>query len=311
MDLINENIETTTNIENIHEENTKNTNIIKHLVLSGGGVVGFSFYGLLRETSKRGLWDIRNIQTIFGTSVGAIIGVFIALQYDWDTLDDFIIKRPWQNVYKLSMDSFLYAFHNKGILDKKIMEHTFSPLFKGKDIDMNITMKEFYEITKIELHIMTVDINTYDLVDISYKTHPDWIVLDAVYCSCCLPIVFQPIIKDDMCFCDGGFMANYPVKQCIENGANPDEIFGMCRCSIFDSSSNIDAKSNLFDYILNILYKTISKILNKNTVHKIYKEAIVNCPPLSMYDLYETSSSMNKRIELIEKGCEYLEELIP
>ena len=209
------------------------------------------------------------------------------------------------------MDSFLYAFHNKGILDKKIMEYTFSPLFKGKDIDINVTMIELYEITNIEIHIMTVDINTYDLVDISYKTHPDWVVIDAVYCSCCLPILFQPIIKDNMCFCDGGFMANYPVKQCIENGAKPNEIFGMCRSSIFDSSSNITEKSTLFDYILNILYKTISKILNKNEGEQIYKEAIVNCPPLSIYDIYETASSMEKRLELIQKGCEYLEKLMP
>jgi predicted acylesterase/phospholipase RssA len=306
MDLANENIENKTNIENIRPTE----NVIKHLVLSGGGVVGFSFYGLLRETNKKALWDINNIETIYGTSVGSIISIFIALRYDWDTLDDFIIKRPWQNVYKLSIDSFLYAFHNKGILDKKIMEHTFSPLFKGKDIDINVTMKEFYEITKIEIHIMTVDINTYELVDISYKTHPNWIVIDAVYCSCCLPILFQPIIKDNMCFCDGGFMANYPVKQCIENGAKPNEIFGMCRSSIFDSSSHISDKSTLFDYILNILYKTISKILNKNEGQQIYKEAIVNCPPLSIYDIYETASSMEKRLELIQKGSEYLDKII-
>jgi len=306
MDLTNENIENTIDIENI----TPTKNIIKHLVLSGGGVVGLSFYGLLRETNKKGLWDISNIKTIYGTSVGSIISIFIALNYDWDTLDDFIIKRPWQNVYKLSIDSFLYAFHNKGILDKKIMEHTFSPLFKGKDIDINVTMKEFYEITKIEIHIMTVDINTYDLVDISFKTHPDWMVIDAVYCSCCLPILFQPIIKENMCYCDGGFMANYPVKQCMENGAKSNEIFGMCRSSIFDSSSYITDKSTLFDYILNILYKTISKILNKNEGQQIYKEAIVQCPPLSIYDIYETASSMEKRLELIQKGCEYMEALI-
>ena len=63
MDTSNENIE-------------QNENIIKHLVLSGGGVVGFSFYGLLRETNKKGLWDISNIETIYGTSVGSIISIF-------------------------------------------------------------------------------------------------------------------------------------------------------------------------------------------------------------------------------------------
>jgi NTE family protein len=275
---------------------------IKHLVISGGGVVGFSFYGLLRETHKECIWNINDINTIYGTSVGSILGVFMALKYDWDTMDDYLIKRPWQNVYKFSMDSLFLAFQTKGILDKKIIDDTFSPLFKGKDIDINVTLKEFYEITNIELHLFSIDINTFNLIDFSYKTHPDWLVTDAVYCSCSLPILFQPMIKDNICYCDGGFIANYPVKQCVENGANPDEIFGMCRSSIFIESSNITENSTLIDYILNLLYKTIDKVLNIKKNFNIKKEVFIKCPPLSIYDIYETASSMEKRLELISNG---------
>jgi NTE family protein len=282
----------------IQENETK----IRHLVISGGGIVGFSFYGLLRETHKKGIWNINDIQTIYGTSVGSIIGVFIALKYDWDIIDDYLIKRPWHNVYKFSMDSLLLAFQSKGLLDKKIIEDTFSPLFKGKDIDINVTLKEFYEITNIELHIFSTDINTFNLIDFSYKTHPEWCVIDAVYCSCSLPILFQPIIKDNICYCDGGFIANYPVKQCVENGASPDEIFGMCRNSIFDDSSKITEHSTLIDYIFNLLYKTIDKVLNIKKEYSIKKEVFIKCPPLSIYDIYETASSMEKRLELISKG---------
>jgi hypothetical protein len=32
--------------------------MIKHLVLSGGGVTGFTFYGILRETHRDGLWKL-------------------------------------------------------------------------------------------------------------------------------------------------------------------------------------------------------------------------------------------------------------
>ena len=280
----------------------QNETKIKHLVISGGGIVGFSFYGLLRETHKKEVWNIHDIQTIYGTSVGSIIGVFIALKYEWDVIDDYLIKRPWHNVYKFSMDSLLLAFHTKGLLDKKIIEETFSPLFKGKDIDINVSLKDFFEITNIELHIFSTDINTFNLIDFSYKTHPEWSVIDAVYCSCSLPILFQPIIKDNICYCDGGFIANYPVKQCIENGASPDEVFGMCRNSIFDESSKITENSSLIDYIFNLLYKTIDKVLNIKKDYSIRKEVFIKCPPLSIYDIYETASSMEKRLELISKG---------
>ena len=290
-------------IENQIENQINNETEIKHLVISGGGIVGFSFYGLLRETHKDGIWNIDNIQTIYGTSVGSILGVVIALKYDWETIDDYLIKRPWQNVYKFSMDSILLAFHSKGILDKKIIDDTFSPLFKGKDISINVTLKEFFEITNIELHIFSIDVNTFNLIDFSYKTHPDWLVTDAVYCSCSLPILFQPLIKDNICYCDGGFIANYPVKQCVDNGANPDEIFGMCRSSIFSESTNINENSSLIDYILNLLYKTIDKVLNIKKTIAIKKEVFIKCPPLSIYDIYETASSMEKRLELISMGC--------
>lgn len=288
--------------KNENENETINETKIKHLVISGGGVVGFSFYGLLRETHKEGVWNINDIQTIYGTSVGSILGALIALKYDWETMDDYLIKRPWQNVYKFSMDSLFLAFQTKGILDKKIIEETFAPLFKAKDININVTLKEFYEITNIELHFFSTDINTFNLIDFSYKTHPEWIVTDAIYCSCSLPILFQPIIKDNICYCDGGFIANYPVKQCVENGANPDEIFGMSRNSIFNESNTITENSSLIDYILNLLYKTIDKVLNIKKDFNIKKEVFIKCPPLSIYDIYETTSSMEKRLELISNG---------
>jgi predicted acylesterase/phospholipase RssA len=202
------------------------------------------------------------------------------------------------------MDSLFLAFQSKGILSKKIIEDTFSPLFKGKDIDIHVSLKEFYELTNIELHFFSTDINSFNLIDFSYKTHPEWSVIDVVYCSCSLPILFQPIIKDNICYCDGGFIANYPLNQCIENGAIPSEIFGMSRNSIFDETSEITENSTLIDYIFNLLYKAIDKVLNHKKEYIIKKEVFIKCPPLSIYDIYETASSMEKRLELIAKGVE-------
>ena len=301
-----ENIIENTDIANEEKNENLETekNTIRHIVLSGGGVAGVSFYGTLRESNKKGFWDIKNIKTIYGTSVGSIFGVLLALNFDWDTLDDYIIKRPWQNVYKFNINNIFSIFQTKGIFDIKIIQETFSPLFKAKDLSLDITMKEFYEVTNIEIHIFATDLNTFDSIDFSYKTHPDWKIIDAIYCSCSLPIVFQPIVNKDICFSDGAFLNNYPVNHCINNGAEPREIFGIRRRNVKDVKTNINDESTLFDYITFVLYKTIEKVFNENKNIALENEIFVESPHISITNILNTASSMEERIRLIQIGVD-------
>ena len=69
---------------------------IKNIVIPGGGALGFQYLGALQKLEKENFWKIENIESIYGTSVGAIIGAFICLKYDWETLNKYIIERPWQ-----------------------------------------------------------------------------------------------------------------------------------------------------------------------------------------------------------------------
>jgi len=169
---------------------------IKHIVLSGGGIIGFAQYGVLRESNLRGLWSFENIESIYGISVGCIVGLFISLNFEWDVLDDYLIKRPWQNVINFTMNSLIQSFDSRGILDKNIIYEIIQPLFRAKNIDIECTMKELYEITKIDLHIFVTELNNYKLIDISYTDYPDWKVADAIYASCCLPLLFKPLLID-------------------------------------------------------------------------------------------------------------------
>ena len=76
---------------------------IKHLVISGGGVMGACAYGAIRECHNQGILDICNIESIHGTSIGAWFAVFIALKYECQVLDDYIVKRPWMQVFQHNM----------------------------------------------------------------------------------------------------------------------------------------------------------------------------------------------------------------
>ena len=73
---------------------------IKHLVFSGGGPAGLVLYGAAKQLHNV-YWNINNIKSIYGTSIGAYIGIIISLGYEWDVVDDYLIKRPWNNILNI------------------------------------------------------------------------------------------------------------------------------------------------------------------------------------------------------------------
>ena len=50
---------------------------IKHLVISGGGPIMIQILGAIQHLEKNEIFDTKNIETIYGTSAGAIVGVLI------------------------------------------------------------------------------------------------------------------------------------------------------------------------------------------------------------------------------------------
>jgi hypothetical protein len=114
--------------------------------------------------------------------------------FTWDEIDAYLIKRPWHQVFTFDIKTMLNSIYACGFFNVKVMEQLFSPLFSAIDISLNITMQEFYEKTGIDIHIYVTkmenisSICSFELLDISYKTHPEWRLIDAVYCSSALPI---------------------------------------------------------------------------------------------------------------------------
>ena len=78
--------------------------VIKHIVICGGGPTGLLSYGALKYLAQQGFWTHDNVETIYGTSVGALIGAMLCLKHEWTTLDDYLIKRPWEKVIVESLE---------------------------------------------------------------------------------------------------------------------------------------------------------------------------------------------------------------
>ena len=275
---------------------------IRHLVISGGGEMGFSFYGALRESNKAGFWKIENIETIYGTSVGSIFAVLMCLlpHFNWDIYDDFVLKRPWNQVFNIQFTNFTNSFHNKGIFDKSSMREVFRPVLNALDLPLNITMKQFFDYTHIELHIMATELTQFQLIDFSYKTHPDWELIDTAYCSAGLPIWFSPHCNDGKIYLDGGLISNYPINHCITRGANPDEILGFRR--VYATNNTPPTLNTMFDYLFFIMSTMFSKVAEfpKTVKHQI--DVYNYFPVVNIYKMYNTFCRYNERSQLLDQG---------
>ena len=289
--------------------------IIKNLIISGGGTAGLAFYGSLKKMNQLGLWKLENIQHIYGTSIGAILAFILSLNYDWDEIDDFIIKRPWHKVFKVDLAILMNAIENKGMYNRSILDDALKSLLFGKDLSLDITLQEFYQKTNIHCHFITMKLKSIESIDISDITHPNWKLLDAIYCSIALPICFSPFFYEKDYLCDGGFLSNYPIEFCIEDGHSWNETIGVgFEFSLYknkqvndvleeDTNSEQEYNSyNLFDYMIELLINLIRNSNNKRNKISLYKEILFNPKHSRFHNMYNIIHSQESRIELINYG---------
>ena len=154
---------------------------IKHIVLPGGGAAGFTIIGVLDELYRQKVWEYEDLESIHAVSAGSFIAVLIALKFEMDTITNYVINRPWENEYKVSLTNIFDVFLKKGFFGTDMIVKFMKPFFDSIDMSLDITMKQFFEHTKIELFFYTVELNSFELVEISHLSFPDLPVLKAVH----------------------------------------------------------------------------------------------------------------------------------
>jgi len=274
---------------------------IKHIVISGGGPSMLQSLGALQYLDSQKFITMNNIESIYGTSSGSLVGTLICLKYDWETINDYILLRPWQDVFSIKAENIFDAYSKKGIFDIKLIEKCLKPLLDAKDLSMNITLKELYEYSKIEMHFFTFEINHFQLEDISYLTHPDLCLTVAIQMTCGLPILLTPICIDNKCYTDGGIICNYSLKYCVDSGKKEDEILGL-KNKYANDETFIKKDSSILDYMLTFFFKLINNVSQDHIQPIIKNEVNIDMSFLSMEILKNALSNIHVRKDLLKKG---------
>lgn len=307
---------------------------IKHLVISSGGPAGHMMYSILRTLNLKEIWDINHIETIYGSSIGSFIAIILSLRYDWQVLDDYLIKRPWEKIFvrgsggsaggssnninssgsgdseststfagaKSKIENILRFYNNNGLYGLKEFTEMLRPVLQGKDMSINITMREFYEKTGIEVHLIATELNKFCVVDFNYKTHPNQSLIEACYMSCCYPFGFTPIYRDGCCYLDGGIINDYPVTECIrDQKCHLSEILGVKM--LWESKpANISEKSSVLQFVSTFFNQIKSHLFENRFTPAIPNEVVCVSKVFSLQDWMNWIKDENYRRELVLRG---------
>lgn len=256
---------------------------IEHIIINGSGPFALTNYGVAKTLEKNKFFNLDNIKSIYGTSSGAMLGCILCLKYTWEELDSFLINRPWDTIYNIKIENIYDLLNSKGLMGEELFIKMFKPLLCGKDLDIDITLKEFYEYSNIELHIFAVDINTSTLEDISYLNYPNLKLITAIHMTSCLPGFITPVCIDNKCFIDGGLFCNYPLNYCIEKQkCNKDTILGIQNIWNSDDNNLINDESNILDYVSKIV-KCLVKKCDSTALQEDIKYNIKTMTPYTNY----------------------------
>ena len=186
--------------------------------MSGAAYNGIDLVGILTELFEKEYFKRDDIESVYGSSAGAIVLAIWMLGIEKDVLFDFIIRKPWNKIYSFKAEMFLELFNSKGMLDEKLIHEIMEPLLKSKDLSPDITLSEFYEYTNIKFTIYTTHFNTWKGISLTSDSHPDLKLIDALYMSSAMPVIFKPIVMEGEIYVDGAVTKHYPIKSALDNG---------------------------------------------------------------------------------------------
>ena len=268
---------------------------IKILVISGGGMKGLEFLGVIKYLDKLNL--LKYIDEYYGCSIGSYICLLLIIGYSIDDIINFSINFDFKTLIgKIDDLIYNYSFGKYelfiNILKSKIIL---------KNINADITFKELYEMTKKNFNVIGYNISQKKEIIINHITYPNMKIWEGIYLSCALPMLFKPYLYENEYYCDGGTSNICPInlippeKQKYTIGISSKIFVDNVNIDILIENKNLN---NLFKFIFELFYISFDREKYK---HDIYKNIIwlENCDKFSMLRF---NSNKEDKINLIKHG---------
>jgi NTE family protein len=221
----------------------------RKLVLGGGGMKGIMHIGVLKELAKH--QELKFPDGVWGCSVGAIIAVNVAFELPLNT--DLISKYMKFDdiIHEIGFNDIRKVFNTKGLFTMDKFEETFVNFYQ-KEYNLDITKIRIKD-AKMPLYIVASNITK----GVPAILSEDVFVMDALKCSCCIPLMFKPQELYGQLYVDGGLLAPY-LAMIVPDGLNlvlTKKKNKQFTTETLDSISPVDYMRQLFSMAMNQFHK--------------------------------------------------------
>jgi len=283
---------------------------IKYLVLSGGGPNGLYQLGAIKKLSESYI-SMSNIEHICGTSIGTFIAILLCLKIELSDIEDYCINKPWIKSFVKYTNDILEIDKEKGFIKHEFIKDALESFYKSKDIDINITFKDFYKECNIKLSFYCIKLSDFSIRELSHETTPDMPVILGCLASCSIPPIFGPIEYDGEYYIDGGFVNNHPMNSCLSKGYIKDEIFGL-QISNVKHGYNL-LKTDTFPVYLmnitqNIVYNTMTDDKQQEIKHNFIFKTEHDSSNFILWSNFAHDIEIRKN--MVKEGYEQIEEML-
>ncbi|ORU90873.1 MAG: hypothetical protein A6F71_07960 [Cycloclasticus sp. symbiont of Poecilosclerida sp. M] len=241
------------------------------LVLGGGGARGYAHIGVLKALEENGV----PIDIVGGTSIGAIIGAAIALQYDSNKTFE-LCSRYFRKFFDFTLPII--------------------SLIKGRKIEENL--ERAIGNRQIEDLLIPFFCVSANLTRAEQVIHNKGAIKDALRASMSLPAMVPPVLQSGDLLVDGGVLNNLPID--IMN-----DLYAGGKIIAVDISPKVDLANNESHFISTSGLRLLLARLNPFR-RKDYIPSIFDIVSRSM-----TLAAVNKSMQSNEKSLTSLYLLLP
>jgi predicted acylesterase/phospholipase RssA len=263
---------------------------MEHIVISSAGPYGLIQLGMIAQLMENNYFTLDTIQSIHGTSAGSILAVLLCLRIPIPDVIEYFIKRPLHKWFKLDITQFMKL---KGMVSSDCFSELLAPLFYAQEISLDITMKELYELSSIDLHLYTTAVTKVEAVDLNHVTFPDLPVLQAIAMSSSIPLLFTPIEYQNEYYVDGGLLTHCPL---------PPNEKTIVLCIKITSTLQLDTPFQFLNHILVQSFRRLS--IESNMGHRYEYSTLVHALDPTLWEKILIDESF--RSQLIQTGREHI-----
>ena len=277
-------------------------------IFGGGAIRGVSYIGAIQAIDELNI----SIETIAGSSVGAIFAGLLAVGYTADEIKEIFLKVNF-DLFRDIHFGFGKSFAlSKGEVFLDWVREMIEKKFYGENYKKGETPTVKFKDLEKDLVIITTDLTNFKCKEFSKEETPDFEVATAIRISSSMPGLMTPIFYENVELVDGDLQKSWPLWKLSKTLNDSSERILEFR---LEGDYDKDGK-NAIDY-LNTVYSCVTSIATKGIEQTYgnydkYDFVTINTGDVLIVDF---NLSKEKRTDLMNVGylqtMNYFKNLLP